>query len=282
LPQCEIVSADSVQVYRYLNIGSGKVTQEEMMGVPHHLIDILDPDEFYSAGRYCKDAYDVCQNLISKDKIPFFVGGTGLYIDSFFKGIADIPEIDKSVRDQLQKDLDVYGLNYLYEELQKNDGDFAAGIHINDKQRVLRGLEVYRATNKSLSSYYKETKGYESQNTLYLGLYIDRDEIVQRINQRVDKMLALGLIDEVELLRERGYTSDLPSMKTIGYSQVNKYLDGKCTREELIEEMKVETRRYAKRQMTWFRRNKKCNWFHPDDTENINKTIIDWFESIKY
>ncbi len=280
LPQCEIVSADSVQIYRYLDIGSGKVTQDEMMGIPHHLIDIIDPDEPYSAGKYCTDAYDICQKLEDKNKIPLFVGGTGLYIDSFFKGIADIPEIESSVRDALYDDLNKYGQNHLYEELKTCDFEFASGIHVNDKQRILRGLEVYRGTKKPLSSYYKETKGYESQDTLYLGLQLERKEIIQRINQRVDKMLALGLIDEVELLKKRGYSSDLPAMKTIGYLQINKYLNGFCTKEEAIDEIKIETRRYAKRQMTWFRRNKKCIWSDPNDTDKIKKTIIGWFESI--
>jgi tRNA dimethylallyltransferase len=282
LPFCEIVSADSVQVFRYLDIGSGKVSREERSQIPHHMIDIIDPDEQYSAGRYCTEAFEITRKLYKRNKIPFFVGGTGLYLDSFFKGIADIPPIDSSIRKEIIKEFNEKGQNRLYNDLCSVDKDFASGVHPNDKQRIIRGLEVFRGTGRTITSFYNQNRGYGSEKTLYLGIYLDREILIERINRRVDKMLAQGLVHEVESLRSSGYGAELPSMKSIGYYQINKYIDGDYSlKDEAVEDIKIETRKYAKRQMTWFKRNKKCIWFRPEDSDKIKKNIIDWFESIK-
>jgi tRNA dimethylallyltransferase len=207
-----------------------------------------------------------------------FIGGTPFYIDSFFKGLSEIPEIDESIKKQLKLELKERGLQSLYEDLVKFDEAFSKKIHFNDKQRILRGLEVYRGTGKPLSSYFINKTGYETEETVYIGLHLDREILKKRIDQRTDYMIQSGLVDEVIRLRQMGYGPDLKSMQSIGYLEINKYLDGGLELKDAIEKIKTETKKYAKRQMTWFRRNKNIQWIEGSDIEKI-KDIINKFLS---
>jgi tRNA dimethylallyltransferase len=209
------------------------------------------------------------------------VGGTGFYIDSLLKGLSAIPDIDPSFREDILADAALRGFPAMYEELMEADRDFALGIHPNDRQRIIRGLEVFRGTGRPLSAYYLEKRGYESEETLYVGLHEDRDVLSERINLRVDRMMERGFLREVETLRNMGYGPELKSMKSIGYAELHEFLDGKRDYGSAVEEIKTETRRYAKRQMTWFRRNKKINWFKNDRKRDIIQLVDNWLNEYK-
>lgn len=270
----EIISSDSVQVYKYLNIGSGKVDEEVRKIVPHHLIDVVNPDYWFTTGDFCRRASKACDEITINKKIPLFAGGTGLYIDSFFKGISEIPEISDTIKKELQKDFESRGIEALYAELISCDVDFADKVHPNDKQRIVRGLEVFRSTGKPLSGFHSSGSSNESDDTLYVGLYRERDELRKRIDVRVEQMIESGFVDEVLSIRDMGYGPELKSMKSIGYVQVNKYLDNLYKLSDAVEEIKVETKRYAKRQMTWFKRNKRIKWFHAKDFQLVREYVF--------
>jgi tRNA dimethylallyltransferase len=263
-----------------MNVGSGKPSKEEMLSVPHHLIDIVDPDYDFSVGDFCRIAFDSALDILSRERLPLFVGGTGLYIDSFFKGISEIPAIGNDIRDELKKDLEDRGVAVLYNELMEHDPVFASGIHFRDIQRILRGLEVWRGTGRALSDYYRTRTGHESEDTLYIGLNIERSELYDRINRRVDRMVKSGFVEEVKQLQEMGYGRGLKSMKSIGYEELIRYLDNKITLDDAIVEIKKNSRHYAKRQLTWFRRNKKILWFKPSDKNSIAAHVREWMYNI--
>jgi tRNA dimethylallyltransferase len=280
-PLFEIVSADSVQVYRYLDIGSAKPSAFQRSLVPHHLIDIVEPDEVFTAGEFCRRAEAICGGIAGRGKIPLFVGGTGLYIDSFFKGLSEVPEVSDDVKRALRNELADKGLGFLYKRLLEADPVFASRVHGNDRQRILRGLEVYISTGKPLSSYFNTGHARQSLRTLYIGLRVDRHELRNRIDKRIDKMMGNGFIEEVVSLRERGYGPDLASMKSIGYREIHEYLDGLCSREEAVERMKISTAQYAKRQMTWFGKNPDIHWFDNGSHEGAVELIGRWIENNK-
>ncbi len=275
----EIVSADSVQVYRYLNIGSGKPTVEERSSVRHFCIDIVDPDYNFTAGEFCRFADSAVSEIALTGKVPLFVGGTGLYIDSYFFGLSEIPPVEESVRKALLQELQERGIASLYSELQDRDPAFASRIHPNDRQRILRGLEVFRQNGKPLSSFFGETMRRASENTIFIGLRVERDVLRGRISERVDYMLRSGLVEEVENLRGLGYGADLKSMKSIGYAEVNSFLDGHIDKSGLAEKIKINTARYAKRQMTWFGKNDLIRWVAPEEKNRIFDMIIKWKET---
>ncbi len=277
----EVVSADSVQVYRYLDIGSGKPTREERERVRHHCIDIADPDYGFTAGEFCKRARLAEEEISKRGKVPLFVGGTGLYIDSYFKGLSEIPPVDDSIKNVLLRELEDSGLPTLYAELAACDAAFAAKIHPHDRQRILRGLEVFRQFGRPLSSFYESTVSRVGGPVLYIGLTVPRDELGARIGRRVDLMLDAGFIDEVRELRSRGYGPDLKSMKSIGYAEIHGFLDGAMALEDLGERIKTNTRRYAKRQMTWFSRNGRVQWFSPEETQKISGVVSRWLGSLR-
>ncbi|MDY6968790.1 MAG: tRNA (adenosine(37)-N6)-dimethylallyltransferase MiaA [Spirochaetota bacterium] len=278
--QFEIVSSDSVQIYRFLDIGSGKPTIKQRNLVKHHLIDIVDPNYWFNAGDFCRFALEATKTIYAQRKIPLFVGGTPFYIDSFFKGLSFIPSIDNSIKEQLILELEERGLHSLYSELVRCDKLFADKIHPNDKQRILRGLEVFRGTGRPISSFYNEKNANESEDTLYIGLYMERDLLKKRIEKRVDSMICSGFIDEVINLRKMGFGPELKSMRSIGYLEFNKYIDRKMSLEDATETMKTETKRYAKRQMTWFQRNKKIHWFSGLETNKIRNLITEWIKIV--
>jgi len=277
----EVVSADSVQVYRYMDIGSCKPSLAEREQVPHHMIDIVDPDYQFTAGDYCNGASDVCVEIYKRARIPMFVGGAGLYIDSFFFGISGIPDIPGHVKGGLIEEIEQKGPAVLYEELMLADPLFASRIHMNDRQRIVRGLEVFRWTGRTISSFHNEKVTFSGDDNLFIGIHRERDELHRRIDARVDRMIELGLVDEVVKLRGMGYGSDLNSMKSIGYQEMNDCLDGKTDLESAIAGIKVNTKKYAKKQMTWFKRNSAITWFMPSETREIKNKIDKWLNTNK-
>lgn len=260
-----------------MDIGSGKPTTAERQRVPHHCIDIVDPDYPFTAGEFSRRAAASCHDIERRGRIPLVVGGTGLYIDSLFFGLSQIPPVDATVRAVLYRELEERGLPALFHELAGVDPPFAARIHENDRQRILRGLEVFRGTGQPLSAYHgDDAAGIVSDETLFIGLELPRGELVHRIESRVDGMIAGGLVDEVRGLRERGYDASLKSMRSIGYAEVHEHLDGRASLDETVERIKTATRRYAKRQMTWFRKNHRVRWFAAHDRDAIGTLIRTW------
>jgi tRNA dimethylallyltransferase len=273
---CEIISADSVQVYKYLNIGSGKPELIDRERIRHYCIDVVDPEVPFTAGDFCREARKGAGEIASHGRVPLIVGGTGLYVDSYFQGLSDIPEIPRSVREGIREELLERGLQDLYDELVRVDPGFGSGIHPNDTQRITRGLEVYRGTGRPLSSYYDSKHQYGSDDTLYLGLHEDRAVLRKRIDERVDRMMERGFVDEVRSLRERGYGPELKSMKSIGYAEINGFIDGRMSLKETVDAIKTVTKQYAKRQMTWFSKNERIHWFRINELQGILNLLHRW------
>lgn len=273
--QGEIVSSDSMQIYQEMNIGTAKPTQEEMQGIQHYLLDFISPEERYSVADYKRDAKKAIEEIIKKGKIPIIVGGTGLYIDSLIYEI-EYPniEFDKEYRKELEKRVHVEGLEKLYEEAEKIDPLAIQKISQKDTKRILRILEIYHATGKTKTEQEVESrkKPAEYDYRVY-ALKWDREILYERINKRVDQMLEQGLIEEVKGILKRH--KEFPTaMQGLGYKEVEKYLKGELTKEEMIEKIKMETRRYAKRQMTWFRKNKQTIWLDGQAKIQDNIKII--------
>ena len=274
----EIVSADSVQVYRYLDIGSGKPERSDRERIRHHLIDRVDPDVPYTAGDFCRDADAAFRDIGGRGKAPMVVGGTGLYIDSFFQGLSDIPDIPADIREILRGELRTRGVGAMHGELMRVDPVFGGRISPRDTQRTLRGLEVYRGTGRPLSSYFNEKRRYGPEEALFIGLREEREALGKRIDRRVEGMMERGLVDEVRALRMRGYGPGLKSMRSIGYAEVNRHLDGGMTLGDTVARIKTVTRNYAKRQMTWFGKNARVRWFSPGDTDGMSALIRRWLD----
>jgi tRNA dimethylallyltransferase len=271
----EIVSADSMQIYKYMDIGSAKPTREEMQGVPHHMIDVVDPKEEFSVALYRQMAVDCIDNIIKRGKVPIIVGGTGLYINSLTYPL-DFTETakDEEYRFYLQNLAEEKGSHFIHEMLKDVDPESYNRLHPNDLKRIIRALEVYKNTGRPISEFQRESKKREIDfNLAYFGLTMDRTKLYERINQRVDEMFEKGLIDEVKKLKEMGYTKDMTSMQGIGYKEVFDYLDGYLTLEEVKDIIKQNTRRYAKRQLTWFRREDRIFWINLDEFSSIDEVL---------
>ena len=257
----EIVSCDSMQIYKEMDIGTAKPTLEEMQGIKHYMIGIISPNERYSVADYKKDAKKAIREILNKGKVPIVVGGTGLYIDSLIYEIEyqDI-EFDKEYREHLEKEVKEKGLEELYNVAKEIDPEAIEKISKNDKKRILRILEIYHATgeNKTEQERKSRQKEVEYDYKVY-ALNMDREKLYDRINKRVDKMIEEGLIQEVEKIYKK-YNDFPTAMQGLGYKEVVEYLEGKLTKEEMIEKIEQETRRYAKRQLTWFRKNKQTIW----------------------
>ncbi len=257
----EIVSADSVQVYRYMDIGSAKPTAEERALVLHHLIDIVDPDEEFSAGRYRQEAQRAIESISGRKKPVLVSGGTGLYIKALIRGLSSQPQADEEFRRDLRLREAKEGKGYLYQQLIKSDPASAARIHPNDIFRTIRALEVYHLTGMPLSQLHGEHNFGESPyDCLQIGLYLQRDQLYRHINERCELMMAAGFLDEVRALRDRGYGPALKSMQSLGYRHLCAYLEGRIPLDEAVRTMKRDTRRFAKRQKTWFRRDQSIVW----------------------
>ena len=270
----EIISSDSMQIYKDMNIGTAKPTQEEMQGIQHYLLDFVEPNQRYSVAEYKKDAENAIEKILSKGKIPIVVGGTGLYVDSLIYGIEyqDI-KLDEEYRKELEKRVEAEGLEELYNEAQKIDPQSIEKISRNDKKRILRILEIYKATGKNKTEQEIESrKNGVKYDYKVFAINMEREKLYERINMRVDIMIENGLIEEVENLLEK-YNEFPTAMQGLGYKEVVEYLQGKISKEEMIEKIKRETRRYAKRQLTWFRKNKQTIWIGPHDLQKILNEI---------
>ncbi|MGI5925994.1 MAG: tRNA (adenosine(37)-N6)-dimethylallyltransferase MiaA [Thermacetogeniaceae bacterium] len=257
----EIISADSVQLYKYFNIGAAKLTNEEQKGIPHHLFDILEPDQPFSVADYQKLARKKIQEINERGKLPFLVGGTGLYIQAVIDPF-EFPETTghEEIRKKLREIWSQGGKEELYQRLQKIDPDAAQRIHPNDFRRISRALEVYYLTGKTISSYISKRKK-SFYNLAMVGLTRKRTELYHRIEARVDKMFAGGLVEEVKSILDMGYDPKIKPLQSLGYKQVVEYLMGDCDQAEAIASTKKATRNYAKRQLTWFRRDDRIHWF---------------------
>ncbi|MFC1855539.1 tRNA (adenosine(37)-N6)-dimethylallyltransferase MiaA [Thermodesulfobacteriota bacterium] len=257
-----VINADSVQVYKHLNIGSAKATKEEMDGVDHYLIDILDPNEPFSAAQFREAASHKIAELRALGKNIFVVGGTGLYVKILTGGIIDVPASDPVVRAELMGIAESDSPKALYDELSTIDNESAENISENDLFRVVRALEVYKTSGKTISQIRKEHSFKEKDFlALKIGLSMDRKRLYERIELRVDEMLSRGLLDEVKGLKEMGYDGTLKPLSSIGYKQMLMYLDGEIDYDEAVRLVKRDTKRYAKRQFTWFNGDKEISWF---------------------
>lgn len=268
----EIISADSMQIYQEMNIGTAKITKEEQQNIKHYMLDFIKPNERYSVADYKKDAKKAINEVIKKGKTPIVVGGTGLYIDSLVYEI-EYPEIeiDISYRKELEEIAEKKGLEVLYEKAKQIDKIAIEKISPNDKKRILRILELYHQTGKTKTELEKESRKEPEFDYKMFAINMERSILYNRINQRVDKMLEDGLIEEVEEIYKK-YKQFPTSMQALGYKEVVEYLEGKLNKEEMIEKIKMESRRYAKRQLTWFRKNENTIWLNGENTikQNIN------------
>ncbi len=268
----EIVSCDSRQIYKLMDIGTAKPTQEERSRAAHHLIDIVYPDEKFSAGLYEKKATELINNIFNRGKLPIIIGGSGLYLKALTFGLFQGPPADEEIRESLRKQKEKFGLDNLYQKLKKIDPKIGARISPTDEIRITRGLEVYELTGKPISEWQEKGK-YSDKNLNFIkfGLNLERKRLYQRINQRVDKMMQAGFLKEVENLTARNYSFQLPALRTFGYLDMYTYLQGKISLEEALEKFKQGTRNYAKRQLTWFRKEPKISWL---DIEKENPADI--------
>lgn len=266
----EIISSDSMQIYKYMDIGTAKPSKEEMQGIKHYLLDFVEPNQRYSVAEFKKDAETAIKEILAKGKTPIIVGGTGLYVDSLIYGIEyqDI-QLDEKYRQELEERTEKEGLEKLYEEAQKIDPQAMEKISKNDKKRILRVLEIYKATGKNKTEQEIESRKNEIKyDYKVFAINLDRETLYERINKRVDIMIEQGLIKEVEQLLKK-YSEFPTAMQGLGYKEVVEYLQGITSKEEMIEKLKMETRRYAKRQITWFKKNKQTIWIGPKDLQRI-------------
>ncbi len=257
----EIVSADSRQFYRELNIGTAKPSSSELSKIKHHLINNKSIHEQYNINDFEKDAIESINSIFKKNKVAVLVGGSGLFINSVLYGLDEIPEIDENIRNSLYSDMDSLGIKTLQEKLKLLDPNSYENIDIDNPRRLIRALEVTIGSGKPYSSFLKKTKKTRNFNVITIGLNQDRAELYEKINTRVDNMIKDGLIDEVKGLLE---LKNLKTLNTIGYSEVFKYIDGVYSKDECINEIKKNTRRYAKRQLTWFKSIENVKWVSPN------------------
>lgn len=269
---CEILSADSRQIYKYMDIGTAKPYLEEQKQVPHHGIDLCTPDENYSAGQYGHYARRVTEEIISRKKIPLVVGGSGLYIRALVNGIFQGDFKSESLRIELKKEAQEKGLSVLYTRLFQIDPETASKIHPNDAKRIIRGLEVYMLSGIPISQWQKENTQPGNFRSLFFGLLWDRDRLIQRIHDRIYKMLEKGLIEETQRLLEMGYSpTQHNALDSVGYKEMIQYLQGEMTLTEAISKIQKNTRQFAKRQMTWFRKDPRIEWIKVPENPDWDK-----------
>ena len=273
----EIISADSAQVYKGMNIGTAKITEEEMDGVKHHMLDIVEPIKKYSVGDYQKSVDIILNDLESENKNVILTGGTGLYINSITEGLSNLPEADKQIRDELAK----LSIEELYEKLQEVDPEAAEEIHKNNRIRVERALEVFMITGEKFSKLSKKNVRGNSYKFLKVALERDREHLYERINKRVEIMLEQGLLEEVKELYKI-YGENLRKVNIIGYTEIVDFLEGKQSFEEAIHYIKQNSRRYAKRQFTWFKNDETYLWYDLDkySQEEIIADILEKFKKL--
>lgn len=273
----EIISADSMQIYKHMDIGTAKPTIDEMQGIKHYLIDEVLPNEEFNVVKFKELAEKYIEEIIAKGKLPIIVGGTGLYISSLIDNINfSESQCNWELREELKKEAEEFGAEYLHDKLKQVDEEAANNIHPNNIKRVIRALEVYAQTQKPISYHNEISRGVPSKyNFILIGLTMDRQYLYERINKRVDIMLKNGLLQEVKGLVELGFSDSITAMQGIGYKEILAYLEGKNSLDEAVEIIKRDSRRYAKRQLTWFRRIKEIKWFNIDVFGNNHNIIED-------
>ena len=271
----EVVSCDSMQIYRRMDIGTAKPTKEEMQGIPHHMIDVCEPDEDFSVSRYCEMATPIVDDIIARGKTAIIAGGTGLYMDSLIKGNTFAPFPSTGMREKLEAQADSEGMDAMIALLQSIDPEAAQRIH--DRKRIIRALEVYYETGETITEHNRRTQAIPPRySPLWLGLdFADRQELYNRIDLRVDIMLEQGLVEEIQSLLASGIPAKCTAMQAIGYKEFVAALEGIGTIEEAAEEVKKSSRHYAKRQLTWFRRNKEMHWLTRQAGQSTDKIIED-------
>ena len=274
----EIISADSMQGYKHMDIGAAKIKKEEMEGIPHYLIDVLEPDEEFHVVRFQEMAKEAMKEIYSKGKIPILTGGTGFYIQAVVKDIDFSQDTEKSsVRERLENLAQEKGGEYLHELLAQRDPESAEKIHPNNIKRVIRALEYYELTGEKISLHNeREGEKVSPYNTAYFVLSDHRERLYEKIDRRVDQMLDEGLVEEVRRLAQMGYTRDMVSMQGLGYKEILAYLEGEYSLEEAVYVLKRDTRHFAKRQLTWFRREKDVIWVKKPDFDYDDKKILEY------
>ena len=272
-----VISADSMQVYKYMDIGSAKIMPEEMKGIPHYLIDVLEPSEEFNIVRFQQMAEDALQKIYAKGQIPIVAGGTGFYIQALLNDI-DFTQIDENTqfREEMERLAAEQGAEVLHERLRAVDPESAEAIHANNVKRVIRALEFYHQNQSPISAHNQEQKEHETPyNLAYFVLNVPRELLYKRIDDRIDEMLKEGLLEEVQKLKDMGYHRGMVSMQGLGYKEILAYLDGEYPLEEAVRILKRDTRHFAKRQLTWFRREKDTIWMNKDEFDYNEDRILD-------
>lgn len=278
----EIVSCDSMQIYKEMSIGTAKPDAEEMQGIPHHMLDFVEPERRYSVADFVEDARACIDDILARGKVPVIAGGTGLYMDSVLNNIsfADF-DSDPDFREEMQKMAEAEGNDAVHNLLQKIDPEAAEKIHPNNVRRVIRALEVCKVTGKTFTQVNLESVRDAVYDALIIGIDRNREQLYERINLRVDIMLEKGLLAEVKRLWEKGIGADTTAMQAIGYKELARFLDGRCSYDDAVDKIKMESRRYAKRQLTWFRRNPEIVWFDADEEGFYEKVFEKCFTFLK-
>lgn len=272
----EIISADSMQIYKYMNIGTAKPTLEEMEGIPHHLLDVVNPDEEFSVAEFQRLAAIKIKEIIGRDKLPIVAGGTGLYFNSLLYNMDFTSTISNwQLRADLEEEARLKGNEYLHHKLREVDPAAAERIHPNNVKRVIRALEVNYEGGENIGDFRVDIPANEDYEFIIIGLTRDREELYERINKRVDIMIKAGLLEEVEELLKKGYPTNLVAFKGLGYKEFFGYLKGENSLEEALEILKRDTRRYAKRQLTWFKRYDNIHWFNLSSYHSREKLFVD-------
>jgi tRNA dimethylallyltransferase len=279
----EIVSADSRQIYRYLTIGTAKPSPADLSAVPHHFIDIVDPDVPYSAGEFGRAGRAVIDEILSRGRLPLVVGGSGLYIRSLIDGLFEGPGAQPDVRAVLERELEEKGVGALLEELRRVDPDIAGRISPTNPRRIIRALEVYRQTGTPLSVHQRDGKVKPEFDPFFIGLRWEREELYRRIERRCEAMLEGGLLEETKSLGERGYGPTLNALQTVGYAEAFRYLGGEITYDEMVRLFKQNSRRYAKRQITWFNADERIHWIDCSEgisAEEVGESVLSLFDGV--
>ena len=271
----EVVSCDSMQVYKYMDIGTAKPTREEMQGIPHHMIDVAEPEEDFSVSRYCQMATPVVEDILRRGKTAIVAGGTGLYMDSLIRGNDFAPFPTTGRREALEEQADREGMEKMLQRLRQVDPETGSRLYPADRKRILRALEVYEETGITIAEHNRRTQALPPRfSALWLGLtFTDRAQLYRRIDSRVELMLQQGLLEEIRLLLQRGVPRSCTAMQAIGYKEFLEAMDGRCTLEEAAALVQQSSRRYAKRQLTWFRRNENIHWLCRSQTDESDRIV---------
>ena len=272
----EIINCDSMQVYRDFDVGTDKLSIEERENIPHHLLDIVPASHQFTAADFVAKSLEAIHSILKKKMLPIIVGGTGLYLKALLNGLFPEEKKDPHIRRRLQVESEEKGLEYLRQKLKKADPITWEKIGKNDRMRIFRALEIFLSTQKPLSQHFLETKPFLPDfNILRIGLKLERNVLYRRIEDRVDRMFEKGIVQEVQSLIKKGIKEDSPPFRALGYKYVLKYLKKEMTLDEAVRSTKTDTRHYAKRQMTWFRKMESIQWFSPDDFTSITEYIRD-------